>query len=101
MAASNPKNRTYRRLAPALGLMLAAAAGPAASPSPKPTPEVISLDAQSSEIDLATNNVVFRKVRIVQGNMSVSADQGQATRQATGLNFDNSLWVFRGNVKIA
>jgi lipopolysaccharide transport protein LptA len=101
MAASNPKNRTYRPFALALGLVLAAAAGPAMSASPKPTQEVISLDAQSSEIDLATNNVVFRKVRIVQGTMSVSADQGQATRQATGLNFDNSLWVFRGNVKIA
>jgi lipopolysaccharide export system protein LptA len=44
--------------------------------------------------------VIFRKVRIAQGNMSVSADQGQATRQASGLNFDNSLWVFRGNVRI-
>ena len=49
---------------------------------------------------MRNNNVVFRKVRIAQGTMSVSADQGQATRQASGLNFDNSLWVFRGNVKI-
>ncbi len=32
--------------------------------------------------------------------MSVTADQGQATREALGGNFDNSLWVFRGNVKI-
>jgi lipopolysaccharide transport protein LptA len=62
--------------------------------------ETISLDAQSSELDLRTNNVIFRKVRIEQGSMSVSADQGQATRQASGLNFDNSLWFFRGNVKI-
>ena len=58
------------------------------------------LDAQSSELDLRSNNVVFRKVRISQGNMSVSADQGQAIRQASGLDFDNSLWIFRGNVKI-
>jgi lipopolysaccharide transport protein LptA len=50
---------------------------------------------------LRNNNVVFRKVRIVQGNMSVIADQGQATKQASGLDFDNSLWVFRGNVKIS
>ncbi len=62
--------------------------------------EVITLDAQSSELDLRNNNVEFRKVRIAQGNMTVSADQGQATRQASGLNFDNSLWNFRGNVKI-
>ena len=65
-----------------------------------PVQQAIALDAQSSELDLRTNNVVFRKVRIAQGSMSVSADQGQATKQATGLDFDNSLWVFRGNVKI-
>ena len=70
-----------------------AAAAPAAQ-------QTISLDAQSSELDLRNNNVIFRKVRIAQGTMTVSADQGQATRQASGLDFDNSLWVFRGNVKI-
>ena len=57
----------------------------------------ISLDAQSSELDYKNNNLVFRKVRIAQGNMSVTADQAQAT----GLDFENSRWVFRGNVKIA
>ena len=71
-----------------------------AAAAPAKQQQIISLDAQSSELDLRTNNVIFRKVRIAQGNMSVSADQGQATRQASGLNFDNSLWVFRGNVKI-
>ena len=60
----------------------------------------INLDAQSSELDLKTNNVYFRKVRIAQGPMSVSADQGQATREALQGSFENSLWVFRGNVKI-
>jgi len=60
----------------------------------------INLDAQSSELDLKTNNVYFRKVRIAQGANSVTADQGQATREALGGNFENSLWVFRGNVKI-
>ena len=43
----------------------------------------------------------FRKVRIAQGANSVTADQGQATREAlSDKGFDNSLWVFRGNVKI-
>jgi len=60
----------------------------------------ILLDAQSTEVDLRTNNAIFHKVRIAQGNMAVTADQGQATRHATGLDFNNSLWVFRGNVKI-
>src|SRR6202163_4370049 len=58
--------------------------------------QTISLDAQSSELDYKNNNLVFRKVRIAQGNMSVAADQAQAT----GLDFENSRWVFRGNVKI-
>ena len=56
----------------------------------------ISLDAQSSELDYKNNNLIFRKVRITQGNMSVAADQAQAT----GLDFENSHWVFRGNVRI-
>jgi lipopolysaccharide transport protein LptA len=48
-------------------------------------------------MDLKTNTVVYHKVRISQGNMSVVADQGQGS----GLDFDNSHWVFRGNVKIS
>jgi lipopolysaccharide transport protein LptA len=58
--------------------------------------QAISLDAQSSELDYKNNNLIFRKVRITQGNMSVAADQAQAT----GLDFENSRWVFRGNVRI-
>jgi len=79
----------------ALGLTLAVPAARGAAPAKS---EVISLDAQSSELDLKSNNMFFRKVRIAQGPMSVTADQGQATQEA--LKFQNSLWVFRGNVKI-
>ena len=69
--------------------------------APTAPPGPINLDAQSSELDLKTNNVYFRKVRIAQGADSVTADQGQATREALGQSgFDNSLWIFRGNVKI-
>ena len=56
----------------------------------------ISLDAQSSELDYKNNSLVFRKVRIAQRNLSVSADLAQAT----GLDFENSHWVFHGAVKI-
>src|ERR1700728_3508083 len=94
MAASNPK-LTAALLS--LGLMLP---GAHALGAPAATAGPINLDAQSSELDLKTNNVYFRKVRIAQGANSVTADQGQATREALGGNFDNSLWVFRGNVKI-
>jgi lipopolysaccharide transport protein LptA len=58
--------------------------------------QAIALDAQSSEIDYKNNNLLFRKVRIAQGAMAISADQAQAT----GLDFEDSRWVFRGNVKI-
>jgi lipopolysaccharide export system protein LptA len=70
----------------------------AASPAIAATVETqsIALDAQSSELDYKNNNLVFHKVRIAQGNMSVAADQAQAT----GLDFENSHWVFRGAVKI-
>jgi lipopolysaccharide transport protein LptA len=91
MAASN-----LNALALLFLSMLAAHTGAAAAP----VQQAITLDAQSSEIDLRNNNVMFRKVHIVQGAMTVSADLGQATKQATGLDFDNSLWTFRGSVKI-
>ena len=61
----------------------------------------ILLDAQSTEVDLRTNTALFNKVRISQGNMAISADQARAAQTTTSaLNFDNNLWVFRGNVKI-
>ena len=53
-------------------------------------------DAAYSEMDLKSNNVIFHKARISQGSMSIAADQAQGS----GLDFDNSHWVFRGNVKI-
>lgn len=94
MAASNLNRLPF--LVVAATLLGAPQAGAAVQRSTAP----IALDAQSSELDLKNNNVFFRKVRIAQGNMSVTADQGQASREAIGGNFDNSLWIFRGNVKI-
>jgi lipopolysaccharide export system protein LptA len=60
----------------------------------------ILLDAQSTDVDLKTNSAVFNKVRISQGNMAITADQGHTIQTNTALDFDNNLWVFRGNVKI-
>ena len=95
MAASNLKSTAAPVLALAFAVLVVQANSVAA-----PVQQPIALDAQSSEIDLRNNNVLFRKVHIAQGPMTVSADLGQATKQATGLDFDNSLWTFRGNVKI-
>src|SRR5882724_7295456 len=62
----------------------------------------ILLDSQSVSIDLKTNTAVFNKVRITQGTMSITADQGQASQQRSAdLYFENNVWNFKGNVKIS
>jgi lipopolysaccharide transport protein LptA len=61
-----------------------------------PAREPIQLDAQSSELDYGTNQLLFKKVKISQGATSIAADQAHAT----GLDFENSHWVFTGDVKI-
>ncbi|HEY1315247.1 MAG TPA: lipopolysaccharide transport periplasmic protein LptA [Steroidobacteraceae bacterium] len=55
------------------------------------------IEAQSVDLDYKNNNVLYHKVRIAQGTMSVAADQAQTT----GVDVDNSHWVFRGGVKIS
>jgi lipopolysaccharide export system protein LptA len=79
----------------------APAANAAAAKTPaRDAQEPILLDAQSSELGLKTNSAVFTKVRISQGKTAVTADQGQASQHKNALDFENNLWVFRGNVKI-
>jgi lipopolysaccharide transport protein LptA len=86
MAASNLK-----ACAPAvLALLLCASA------AARVEQQAVLIEAQSSEMDLKNNNLIYRKVHITQGNMSIVADLAQGT----GVDFDNSHWTFRGNVKI-
>src|SRR5258708_22359724 len=92
--------RRLRQASKALALLVFVMLSPAVHGATAP-PQAIALDAQSSELDLRSNNVVFRKVHIAQGATTVSADMGSATKQATGLDFENSLWIFRGNVRIS
>jgi lipopolysaccharide transport protein LptA len=56
----------------------------------------ITLDADSSEFDRRNNKLRFRGLRISQGALGIRADEGEATK----LDFENSLWMFTGNVKI-
>lgn len=91
MAASNLKILILLALTMPLSETLAGA---------KPAQDAIALDAQSFEMDLRNNNIVYHKVHIAQGPTVISADIGSATKQASGPDFDNSLWIFRGNVKI-
>ncbi len=99
MAASFRSSRLL-----AVPLLLLARAPWAATPAHLPGLKVskqtlrapISLVAQSSEIDYRSNKLLFRKVKITQGSISVSADLAHAT----GLDFENSHWVFLGNVHV-
>jgi lipopolysaccharide transport protein LptA len=56
----------------------------------------IALDAASIDFNYKDNTAVYRKVRISQGDLSVEAQEATAT----GLNFDNSKWSFKGDVHI-
>ncbi len=97
---------SFRRRPLLAAPLLFAAPALLAAPAPRalriPVPsqaslrQPISLQAQSSQIDYGTNQLIFHKVTITQGTMSVSADLAHAT----GLNFDDSRWVFRGDVHI-
>src|ERR1700761_7856667 len=62
----------------------------------------ILLEAQATTIDLKTNSAVFSKIKISQGTMSITADEGKATQQRSAdLYFENNVWYFKGNVRIS
>jgi lipopolysaccharide transport protein LptA len=87
--------------AAALAAALASAALAVAAPAPRALPQLesgkpIQLDARSSDFDYKNSTLVFQGVRIAQGPLAVEADEAIAT----GLNFEDSHWTFRGNVKI-
>jgi lipopolysaccharide transport protein LptA len=56
----------------------------------------ISLDADSTDYDGKNSMLMFRGLRLTQGDIGVQADEGRATR----LDFEDSDWHFSGNVVI-
>jgi lipopolysaccharide export system protein LptA len=64
----------------------------------KSAPLPIDFTAQGTDIDYKNSLTTFKKVQITQGNLSITADQGQV--KGTGVNFEDSHWIFRGSVKI-
>jgi lipopolysaccharide export system protein LptA len=106
--AASPADRsargaTWRRpaLAAVVALLTAVAgmgvdaAARAAVPQLQPDAP-ITVDARSSDFDYRNSTLVFQGVRIAQGPLAVEADEAVAT----GLNFEDSRWTFRGNVRI-
>ncbi len=56
----------------------------------------ISLDADSTDYDGKSSMMMFRGLRLSQGKIGVSADEGRASK----LDFQDSVWRFEGNVVI-
>jgi lipopolysaccharide transport protein LptA len=56
----------------------------------------ISLDADSTDYDGKSSMLMFRGLKLSQGNIGVSADEGRASK----LDFEDSVWQFSGNVVI-
>lgn len=56
----------------------------------------IDLDAAFSELDRRNNRLIFRELNIKQGALAIKADEATADPA----DFENSLWVFTGNVSI-
>ena len=56
----------------------------------------ISLDADSTNYDGKSSMLMFKGLRLTQGNIGIVADEGRATQ----LDFENSVWHFSGNVAI-
>lgn len=80
-----------------LGLLVLACALPASRLHAElPAAGPIELEADSSEIDHKNNRLVFHKVRIRQGDMSIRAELAQGSN----LEFAEADWVFSGGVEI-
>ena len=56
----------------------------------------VSLDADSTAYDGKSSMVMFRGLRLTQGRLGISADEGFASR----MDFEDSTWHFEGNVSI-
>ncbi len=75
--------------------MACANAQPTMPAMPEFEPDLpITIDAESSEFDYATSRLVFRGLRMVQGNLGIRADLAETDK----LDFTNGLWIFTGNV---
>jgi len=77
-------------------IVCCALAGTVAVAASRTQQEPINLEAASSDFDYKNNTLLFRRVKITQGQLQVAAQEASAT----GLNFENSEWNLRGQVQI-
>lgn len=83
--------RTVLPLCAALALMSTAALGQVTD-----LRLPISLDADSTDYDGKNSMLMFRGLRLSQGNIGITADVGRTSE----LDFEDSVWEFTGNVTI-
>jgi lipopolysaccharide transport protein LptA len=99
MVASSPDD-PRRRVAPRRGFAFAAALAVACvlpwAPPAAAQQQEITLDAASSDFDRRNERLVFREIRVRQGDMEISADEAESR----DLDFARGSWNFRGNVRI-
>ena len=56
----------------------------------------INIDAESTGYLADESVLTFKKLNLSQGQISISADRGEASK----LDFENSTWKFEGNIRI-
>ena len=64
------------------------------------TQETIDFSAAPVDIDIKNRVLIAHKVKITQGNLTLTADQGQVNGTGVQTAFDDSRWVFHGAVKV-
>lgn len=82
--------------APCALLLLLGWLGAAAAATTYDSTAPINLEAASSDFDYRNNTLLFKRVKITQGMLTVEAQEASAT----GLEFDNSQWTLKGEVRI-
>jgi lipopolysaccharide export system protein LptA len=88
---------SYLNFARALAAaLLAATVTGSVAAAPLDSQAPINLEAASSDFDYRNNTLLFKRVKITQGPLTVEAQEASAT----GLEFVNSQWTLQGQVKI-
>ena len=89
-----PKYRRFAIFAAGIAVVLGVPAAIHAQWSDLRLP--ISLDADSTDYDGKNSMLMFKGLRLSQGNIGIQADTGRASK----LDFEDSVWRFSGNVII-
>jgi lipopolysaccharide transport protein LptA len=95
MAASSHKFTPVLAAALLAGTIAGTVAGKVTA-APLDSQAPINLEAASSDFDYRNNTLLFKRVKITQGPLTVEAQEASAT----GLDFENAQWTLTGQVRI-